>query len=122
MQRRRSAILIYVTSSVLKYRAENSVGISRLQVKQDLESYPIESSSQRAQIPLEVAVIGILVRNKDVYDNGTDKQHSPSHCVFGAPRTRFGVPALFPSRDVTPVSFSSAALFLQPPPAAEGVE
>ncbi|GFV73716.1 hypothetical protein TNCV_5115741 [Trichonephila clavipes] len=41
------------------------------------------------------------------------KQHSLSHCVFGAPRTRFGavkpsLPALFPSRprDVTPVSSS----------------
>ncbi|GFU95377.1 hypothetical protein TNCV_2347291 [Trichonephila clavipes] len=47
------------------------------------------------------------------------KQHSPSHYVFGAPRSRFGavkpfLPAFFPSRprDVTPVSSSSAALFL----------
>ncbi|GFT36940.1 hypothetical protein TNCV_174971 [Trichonephila clavipes] len=39
------------------------------------------------------------------------KQHYLSHCVFGAPRTRFetvkpSLPALFPSRprDVTPVS------------------
>ncbi|GFW94662.1 hypothetical protein TNCV_4247021 [Trichonephila clavipes] len=41
------------------------------------------------------------------------QQHSPSHCVFGAPRTRFGavkpsLPGLFPSRprDVTPDSSS----------------
>ncbi|GFV82403.1 hypothetical protein TNCV_643641 [Trichonephila clavipes] len=56
------------------------------------------------------------------------KQHFPSHCVLGAPRTRFGTvkppfPAIFHSgpRDVLQFRPRSAVLFLQPPPVGSDI-
>ncbi|GFX55747.1 hypothetical protein TNCV_3428181 [Trichonephila clavipes] len=78
-------------------------------------------------VPPAVASVSFSLQTLSFHSGCKKKQHSPFHCVFGTPRTRFravkpSLPALFPSppRDFTPVSSSSAALFLKPSPAWGG--
>ncbi|GFT06662.1 kinectin [Trichonephila clavipes] len=94
-----------------------------------IQKSPYSKPKNSSFVPPAVASVSFSLADSFLFHSGCKKKKKNSSILlptafFGAPRTRFGsvkpsLPALFPSRprDITPVSASSAALFLQPPPA-----